>query len=167
MSKAVLPEYIVSNQKIVAVVFNKSIRSIQRWASEGMPVRSDGRYDLSEIYLWRAKIEAEEREKESQNKWKDDHEKWKAKQAEVRYQKMIGELVSAEEVKEERIKRILVWKRQMMQLPHVLAPKVEGMTAREAQVVINDHINTILDRFSAISTEAKRGAGKRAKNTSK
>lgn len=164
------PEYTpttVTTQTELAEAINVSPRTVQRFISEGMPVSKDGVYDLVPIIRWLREKELKELEERSQNKWKDDHEKWKAKQAEVRYQKMVGELVPAEEVEEGRLKRVLAYKRQLVQLPHVLAPKVDNVNAREAYVIIEDCVNLILDRFSAPRSEEKKRGNKKSKNTTK
>lgn len=136
----------VTSLEAVANAFKVSLRSAQRWASEGMPVSSEGVYDLIEIQAWRhTKSEISSSDNKS---WETAYRKFKALLAEIEYQKRIGDLVPREEVEAGMIDRITAVKMQFLALPQRLAPQLDGLDVNEREALLTDRIEEIIQEFA-------------------
>lgn len=148
-----LPAGVVETQGDVARAFKVAVRTVQRWAKDGMPQTPEGFYDITEIQAWRLlkenQVAASDTDKE---KWDTKFRQMKALLAEMEYKKRLGELVTLEEVEEGRVQRILAVKKALLSLPRRVAPQVAGLDVRSAQSVLEKRIHEIIDNFAKGNT---------------
>jgi phage terminase Nu1 subunit (DNA packaging protein) len=145
---------VVKTMEEVAKVMDVSYRTVQRWKKDGMPVTSDGFYDLDAIRIWhddRGVSDGEETEGKAY--WEEKIRKYKATLLELDLKKAIGELISSEEVQRGRITRIIAVKRSMLALPTRLAPVLAMQEPREIEVILYEAISEIIDEFSGDADE--------------
>lgn len=140
---------IIETQEQLAKAFKVSLRTVQRWITDGMPVTREGYYNLLEIQAWRLL------RNDKKNKLDPDTEKWvsryrqaKAKQEEIKLKKITGELVDKQEVEKGRVERILVIKKALLSLPHEMAPALAGLDEREILVTLQERIEKIINNFA-------------------
>jgi len=144
-----LPAGVVETQGEVARALKVAIRTVQRWAKDGMPQTPEGFYDITGIQAWRLlkdnEVASSDTDKE---KWDTKFRQMKALLAEMEYKKRLGELVTLGEVEEGRVQRILAVKKALLSLPRRVAPQVAGLDVRAAQGVLEKRIHEIIDNFS-------------------
>ncbi|MFA6636721.1 MAG: hypothetical protein WCV56_06435 [Candidatus Omnitrophota bacterium] len=135
----------VTSLERVAAAFDVSLRTVQRWVAQGMPQKEGGEYDLLSIQAWRlSRNDSDEPEQE----WEVRYRKFKALLAEVQYKKVIGDLISKEEVEEGMIYEITTIKKQFLALPQRLAPQLEGLDVGARCALINDRLQEIIKEFA-------------------
>ncbi len=141
----------VETQEQLARIFGKSVRTIANWAKDGMPQRSDGRYSITDIQLWRM-------DKNLQQRSVDDHgdkvqrsvakyRDIKARREEIKLKKELGELIPREQVETGLIQLATVLKINFLSLPRTLAPQLVGMEPREIEAILDQNIKHIINRF--------------------
>lgn len=144
-----VPSGVVDSQEAVAQIFGVSARTISNWIRDGMPRRPDGRYELKEIYAWKAERDGPANEDTQGLKhWSAEHRQYKALIAKLEYQQKLGQLVTREEVEAGRIQRILTIKSALLALPQRLAAQVVGLDEKKAEAIIRKRIEDIIIDFS-------------------
>jgi len=146
-----LPPGIVESQEKVAQAFGVAVRTVERWAKDGMPRRPDGTYSLADIQEWRyARKLAKTAKPSSRNKidWETEYRKNKALLAEIELKERMGELVPLADVKREIVREFVSVKNKLLALPRVLAPQVAGLEVRQAEDVIRRRMLEIINDFS-------------------
>lgn len=139
----------------VAKVMVVSCRTVHRWKREGMPVRKDGFYDLDEIREWHEKRMGPE-ESEGKAFWDEKIRKYKAHLLELELKKVLGELVSREEVEKGQVLRVIAIKRSFLALPTILAPILAMKEPREIEAILYETIAEIIDEFSGAKDEKEK-----------
>lgn len=147
------PPGLVSTQEEVAQAFKVSVRTVQYWIRDGMPVAGDGQYDLTEIQAWRLMLQGRGGKRKGESDatdkdWETEYRKFKALLAELDYEKALGEVISKDEVERSRVARVLAVKRALLALPRTLAPQIKGLEPREIEVIIMDRIREIISLFA-------------------
>lgn len=147
-----LPSMVVQTYQEVAKVLEVSIKTVQRWKKEGMPVTKDGYYDLEQVKEWQIKRieESKKFDKESKAYWDQKLLRGKVEKIEFEIKQMRGELVPKEDVEQERVARIMAVKRAFLALPTALAPTLAMREPREIQTTLYEVIGEIIDDFAGV-----------------
>lgn len=156
---------IVNSLEKVARHFGKTLRTAQRWAREGMPGLSGGRYDLLQIEAWRkvkkggrgpgAPVDPLQHGQptlvaEGDKDYCDMRaKKAQAEKRELDLRQRQGELVEREEVEQLFIARIMAVKQGLLSLPRALPPQLIHLKEeREMEGVIARAVRDLLSSFS-------------------
>jgi len=136
----------------VAKVMGVSYRTVQRWKREGMPLTKENFYDLDAIKNWHETKNGALPGEESEGKafWDEKIRKYKASLLELELKKILGELVSREEVEKGQILRVIAIKRSFLALPTRLAPLLAMKEPREIEAILYEEIAGIIDEFSGV-----------------
>jgi phage terminase Nu1 subunit (DNA packaging protein) len=156
---------IVNSLEKVAKHFGKHLRTAQRWAREGMPGLSGGRYDLLQIEAWR-KLKKGGRgpaaavdprsygqlplvAEGDKDYWDMRAKKAQAVKRELDLRQRQGELVEREEVEQLFIARIMAVKQGLLSLSRALPPQLIHLKEeREMEGVIARAVRDLLSSFS-------------------
>ena len=162
-----LPSMVVQTYQEVAKVLEVSIKTVQRWKKEGMPITKDGYYDLEQIKDWQKKRieESEKYDRESKAYWDQKLLKGKVEKIELEIKKLREVLVSKEEVEQERVTRIMAVKRAFLALPTSLASVLAMKEPREIQTTLYEAIGEIIDDFAGVKKIKKIKKIKKKKNS--
>jgi phage terminase Nu1 subunit (DNA packaging protein) len=175
-SKAEEETSIVNSMGKVAQHFGKSLRQVQRWARQGMPVLSGGRYDLLQVEAWRrlkkgGRGPAVMSDPRSQGQpylvaegdkdyWDMRAKKAQAEQRELDLRQRRGELVERQEVEQLFISRIMAVKQGLLSLSRGLPPQlIRCKEEREMEGIIARTARDLLESFSRPLPESIGGAG--------
>lgn len=139
---------IVDTQEQVARVYGVSVRTIQHWQRDGMPVTKDKRYDIREIQQWR-QIKRSKRQRQNDEGEQADvrYRKAKAELAEMQLYEKRGELIPRDVVERELVQISLAAKRALLALPRNLAPQLDGLDIRERESLLRLRIAEIASQF--------------------
>lgn len=133
-------------------------RTIRRWLTLGAPQAPDGTVDCDELRAWRegqvpVKVtdtdDASFTELETQllearvSKTQADAELARFRQREAE-----GELISASQVRENELRRVVAVRSGLLALVDTLPPRLDGLTADEMRPVIQDAVFKILEEYS-------------------
>jgi len=144
-----LPAGVVRTQEEAARILSVTVRTVQNWKRDGMPVTKQGYYDLKEIEKWRRRVRRGEGDGVSERERHDAQlKKWRSLLVKLEYEEARGNLIRREDVEAERTARILAVKRPLLALPKKVAPRLEGLTARQIEVFLREEIKEILKQFS-------------------
>ena len=142
----------------IAALYGVSPRAVGFWPKRGCPRAADKTFDLGRVILWHEseiqnevdqKIQALGKETPSLERWRQA----RAATEELRLKNLKGELISIEEVEEARVQRVLILKRYLLALPRRLGPALEGMTAKEAEALLNEHLRDLIAQFAGQGPE--------------
>ena len=141
---------IVNTQEDVAAVFGVSVRTVQYWIRDGMPVTPDVRYDINKIQAWKiAKWQKNKSEVFLNREALDARLKEiRIKREEAKLRKELGELIAKYDVEKVMDQLITVFKRSFLSLPRSLAPQLVGLEPREIEVIISARVKEIIISFS-------------------
>ena len=142
---------VVDSQEKVAKIFNVSIRTVARWAKDGMPVTPQGFYDLLEIRAWRSVRNQQSHSKGKEHKqdfWDSMYRENKAKLAEIALKKATGELIPREVIERELVHVSLTVKHAFLGLPKQVAPQLANQEARPIEVILTKRIKEIVNEFA-------------------
>ena len=151
---------IVDSQEQVARVFNVKLRTVQYWVKDGMPVRQDGKYSITDINAWRL-VKKGPTGKQKSFGWGEKEKqdavfrKYKAKLVEIDYKKAIGDLIPRAEVERGRVERIQTVKKSLLALPKRMAPQLVGLEARQIEVILKERMDEIIADFSGLKNKHK------------
>jgi len=147
-----LPSMVVKTYQEVAKVLEVSVKTVQRWKKEGMPVTKDGYYDLEQVKEWQIKRieESKKFDKESKAYWDQKFLRGKVEKIELEIKKLREELIPKEDVEQERVARIMAVKRAFLSLPTSLAPVLAMKEPREIQKTLYEAIGDIIDDFAGV-----------------
>jgi phage terminase Nu1 subunit (DNA packaging protein) len=161
-SKAEEETSIVDSMEKVARHFGKSLRQVQRWATQGMPVLSGRRYDLLQVAAWRrlkkggrGPAAASDPHSHGQpnlvaegekDYWDMRAKKAQAEQREMDLRRRRGELVERSELKELSIARIIAVKQGLKSLARSLPAllPIPPEARREAEAIITERVRELL-----------------------
>jgi phage terminase Nu1 subunit (DNA packaging protein) len=166
---------IVDSMEKVARHFGKSLRQVQRWATQGMPVLSGGRYDLLQVAAWRrlkkgGRGPAVMSDPRSQGQpylvaegdkdyWDMRAKKAQAEQRELDLRQRRGELIERQEVEQLFISRIMAVKQGLLSLSRGLPPQlIHCKEEREMEGMIARVVRDLLESFSRPLPESIGGA---------
>lgn len=163
---------VVDTQEKVAKAFSVAVRTVQRWEREGMPITKKGDYDLTEIQAWRfIHRNRKQTKKEGKTNWEEEYRMWKAKEFQLKFLKLKGDLIPQKDVEAAFVQRIITVKRSLLALPRALAPQLTGLSTRELEVSLRSYIEEIIKNFSKESKlfkkDEKRHTGKLAARRNK
>lgn len=175
-SKAEEETSIVDSMEKVARHFGKSLRQVQRWATQGMPVLSGRRYDLLQVAAWRrlkkggrgpaAAIDPRSQGQPNlvaegdKDYWDMRAKKAQAEQREMDLRQRRGELVERQEVEQLFISRIMAVKQGLLNLPRGLPPQlIHCKEEREMEGIIARAVRDLLESFSRPLPESIGGEG--------
>jgi len=139
---------IVKTIEEIARVMSVSYRTVQRWKRDGMPTTKEGFYDLEEIKTWHSQRNEKDKIKEGKDFWDEKIRKYKAKILGLELKRLMGELISKEEVVKSRITRIIAIKRSLLALPTRLASILAMKEPREIELILSESLNEIIDEFA-------------------
>ena len=162
---------IVRGLRAVADHFGRSLRTVQRWAKEGMPRLSGKRFDLIQVQAWldlkdgKAPVGREASGDSRQpglpavdsgkDHWDKKAKEWQAKTRELEYRKLLGELVEIREVEQLFVDRIMAVKQGLLGLSRGLPPQLAHCRdEREMEVIINGAVRHLLEMFSRSLSES-------------
>lgn len=139
---------VVNTQDQVARIYGVSVRTIQHWQRDGMPVTKDKRYDIREIQQWRQiKRSKRQRQKDDSEEWETRYRKAKAEMAEIQLLEKRGELIPRGVVEKELVQISIATKRALLSLPRVLAPQLDGLDVREREAILRTRIAEVASQF--------------------
>lgn len=142
---------VVRTQAEVAQALSVDKRTIERWAGQGMPVTSEGNYDLMDIKAWRMTRQRYKNLGETEkDKWDIEYRKNKALLMKIDYEKILGQFISKEEVQKGRIARIIAVKRSFLALPTRLAGVLAMKEPPEIETILYESICEIIDEFAGV-----------------
>ena len=142
---------VVRTQAEVAHALGVDKRTVERWSGLGMPVTSEGNYDIMDIKAWRMTRQRYRNLGETEkDKWDIEYRKNKALLMKIEYEKTLGQLISREEVQKGRIARILAVKRSFLALPTRLAGVLAMKEPREIESILYESICEIIDEFAGV-----------------
>lgn len=141
---------IVCSQEKVAKVFDVSVRTVQNWARDGMPVTQEGKYDLIDIRAWRS-IKNNRVSGKKGNR-KDDAEaryrEAKACLAEIALKEKKGLLLNKRRVENELVQISLGIKLILLSLPQQVAPQLVGLDAQKINALLTARIREAIQEIS-------------------
>lgn len=172
---------IVDSMDRVRRHFGKSLRQVQRWARQGMPILSGGRYDLGQIEAWRrlkkgGRGPAAAGDPRGQGQpdlvaegdkdyWDMRQKRAQARQRELDLRRKQGELVERSEVEALFIARIMAVKQGLLNFSRGLPPQlIHCREEREMEVIIARAIRELLESFSRPLPETIGGTGEVAES---
>jgi phage terminase Nu1 subunit (DNA packaging protein) len=129
-------------QKYIAHVYGLTFQTIQGW--KGCPRNKDKSYNLRDVVQWRRDQDTMGGES---NGGSDELEKWRAARramAELDLAKRQGELAEVVQVDAEISRMVVTFKQALLALPSALAPRLEGMEAREIAALLDIEVRRIL-----------------------
>jgi len=142
---------VVRTQAEVAHALGVDKRTVERWSGLGMPVTSEGNYDIMDIKAWRMTRQRYRNLGETEkDKWDIEYRKNKALLMKIEYEKTLGQLISREEVQKGRIARILAVKSSFLALPTRLAGVLAMKEPREIESILYESICEIIDEFAGV-----------------
>jgi phage terminase Nu1 subunit (DNA packaging protein) len=142
----------VDSQEKVAKVFGVDVRTVARWAKNGMPVTRQGNYDLLEIRAWRT-LKSQKKsgvpgKKSDLEAWDAKFREYKARLAEITFKKAIGELLPRETVERDLVHISLTVKRAFLALPRQVAPQLSGLEPRQIESLLSIRVKEIIGKFA-------------------
>lgn len=160
-----MSERIVDINEAAAYV-KKSWRTVYRWVKRGLPVLSDGRFDLDQVDEWVSrKNGASEQDPASQptrrvrsasstsfegkDYWDNESKKEQALKRRLERQKLEGELIPQKSVEDMFVARIMEVKILLLSLERLLPPElIQCRTDREMSDLIRKFTRRALAQFS-------------------
>lgn len=149
-----LPPGVVETQGDVSRAFGKTKRTVENWKTDGMPVRDDGMYDLVKIAEWYFRRLFERKfanKKDEKESLEIDLKRIKVAEADLKLKERRGELIPHEEVKQQRIERIMAVKRVMFAVPRQVAAVLAVMSdPREIEAYMTEKMRDICNTFAGV-----------------
>ncbi len=157
-SKSEAGRRVVGSQKDVAQYLGKAERTVAYYKSQGMPVNTDGTYDLDAIDAWvDARLHkgvnqphGEAPESGDKSGWEAIYKEMKARIAELDLKERQGQLISLDEVRSQWVGRIIEVKTALMSVPRKLPPLLEGKEKRDMEAILEAELRYILERFARL-----------------
>jgi len=142
------PDWRVSNRRLVAAFFGRSLAAINVWAREGMPGRT-GAYDLSAIARWRLSRQAPAASLTEERKAK--LELIRERREKLRLERLItsGKLHDTEQCRQRRLRQIHALKAGLLELPRSLAPHLAHKPAPEIAAMLAARVDQLLSAYAA------------------
>jgi phage terminase Nu1 subunit (DNA packaging protein) len=138
---------VVETQHDVAKCFGVSARTVAYWATDGMPVRPDGRFELAEILRWKKEREALRANGNGSlnDDWDEKDKEYKAKQRELEFRKSSGELIEVRDVEKTAFETARKVRDNFLMLPDRLAPILAAETDQiKVKNILSNEIREIL-----------------------
>ena len=140
----------VATQREVAGAFGVTVRTVRSWVAEGMPRARSGAYNLIDIQAWRdsrngsARAGISTEHQKAETDWRTN----RARKVALEVAKMEGELVDRRQVEKRMAAQALVLRRKLLAWYKRLPPILQGMTVREMEATLKEHINDLLRSFA-------------------
>lgn len=163
-----LPPGIVRTQDDLRKAFCVSIRTVQNWVRDGMPVNPDGTYSIADVQAWRYAKELQRQDREgdeTDKKIKDI----KYKRELMQLKQMEGELISREDIELELIQISIAMKRRFVALIKSLPLQLYGQEKKEIHLILDKEFKQVAEEFNTgkIFEKVTRADIKKAKKTTK
>ncbi|MCX6796129.1 MAG: MerR family transcriptional regulator [Candidatus Falkowbacteria bacterium] len=143
---------VVDTQEEVAKILGVTVRTVQYWTRDGMPVTPQGTYDLIEIRAWRLlknKKYKKLNDKSKKPDWEEKYREMKARLAGLDYKKAVGELIYIADARSIIIANIVVAKQNLLAIPTRVSPQLVGLNAREIFELLTEKIKEAIRQLSA------------------
>jgi phage terminase Nu1 subunit (DNA packaging protein) len=151
-----------STQGELAALFGVSRVTIMDWVQRGAPRKTAKGWDVDAMRVWReqnmrpaqwtggdSKLVSASDEARLLKAQADEREA-KAALADLKLKIERGEYVPRSEVKDRDLARIAVVRRGLLGLPRTAAPRVVGLTEKEAEVALTTVVRDLLERFASL-----------------
>lgn len=144
-----LPAGVVKTEPEVARFFGVTVRTVQNWKRDGMPVEPGETYNLEKVAAWREEnISKKTPADGTGTDWQQEFHKVKTLRAQLEYQRELGHLVPIDQVNAQMIEKIQTVKKALLALPARLAPQLVGLTVIESERIIKARIEEIINDFA-------------------
>lgn len=141
----------VSGKSEVSRIFGVSLPTVNAWVRRGCPTKKDGRNWLFEVKAVENWLDERHKNKATDSGYeraKQEKMYWKAKLAKLEYEKAIGKLIDADEVKAAAFNTARIARDSLTNIADRLAPILTGKTNTfEIHAIINEEIKKIIDEF--------------------
>lgn len=146
---------IVNTQEAVAKIFGVTVRTIQYWIREGMPVTNEDTYDLIDIRAWRfTRMKKNKKNQGNEKKdWEQIYREMKARLAELELKKALKEYVPIEDIQRELFIYCTIIKQRMLSLPTQIAPQLIGLDVKQIYALLSERIREIIGGFVSMKIE--------------
>ena len=140
-------------QKEIALGVGVTVKSIQRWTSDGMPRNEDDSYSLPRVGEWlvdRAKDEVSSTDTDS-DRWLGQYRKERALIARMEREQLEKKLGPIDVFEREFTERAYELTRRLMLLSRRISHKVAGKSKRalkDVSTVIDDEVHAMLEEYS-------------------
>ncbi|HPS94612.1 MAG TPA: hypothetical protein PK600_09130 [Deltaproteobacteria bacterium] len=142
----------VTTQDALAELLGVTRRTVVRWKKDGMPVETDGSYDPIAVMAWNTDMFDTESEgddgRSDKNMWETAYRKFRALQAEVAYNREIGELIPRDQIENLLTDRATELKKSLLGRARRLALKIANKDAADCQALLEQDTLEILTIYS-------------------
>ena len=133
------------NRKEFAYIAGVNVRTVNRWAKDGLPRRSDGKYDARECVRWLIDRSIENSgtagpENEESAEWLAKYRRERFKITRIERLRMEGELMDKNKVSEAWAKRLSNLAHSLNNLVDRLPPILEGKSRSEIGSILKTEI---------------------------
>lgn len=139
-----IPDLFRTQYKIMALLYGISGPAISKWKARGMPTNSDGTLNGPDVVQWR-------REQDTltitSGESSENLERVRAATAGIKELELAqkrGELAEVAEVDEEVSRMVISFRMSLQALPAAVAPRLEGLEAREIMALLTGEVDRIL-----------------------
>lgn len=140
------PPGIVDTQEQVAKVFGVSVRSVQYWTRDGMPVQSDGKYSIADIQSWKFhKTPRKDSNTDADPKQKLHEINYQLRLLELKKERK--ELIPRDQMETELIHISIAVKRKLLALKKTLIDMLYGQEKREMKVILTNEFKQLIKEF--------------------
>ncbi|MBM4037036.1 MAG: hypothetical protein FJ290_00865 [Planctomycetes bacterium] len=145
---------VVDRMGEVAARFGRSLRQVQNWKRDGMPVRSGGGYDLAEIAAW-----LRERHpgavggrglREEREYWEARYRKLKCELTELQVRIERGELLDREVELARKAEVLREFRARLLAVPSALCNRLVGLSALEIKGALKSRIHDALSELARL-----------------
>lgn len=143
-------EGVIYDRSLISKHFKRSDRTILNWIKDGMPVRPDGGFCLSDIHEWlnSKKQEKKSKKDDSEQYWRKEYKKNKAKLSELELKLKRGDLLPKADVIA-ALKEIQSYvKKHVALIPRTAPGKLTGLGPQNMQAVLSEITSGILINMS-------------------
>lgn len=141
----------VRTQKDLAELMGVTRQTVIRWIKEGMPLEPDGSYDPVRVIEWRADVSGDPGDAPDLTEksfWEGEFRKYRAKMAELDYQRALGELIPRADVEQLLVERATELKKSLLSRARRLGSRLANRDAKSIQEILADDTMEILRVYS-------------------
>jgi len=150
----------VPTQEALAELLGVTRHTIIRWKKDGMPIEPGGGYDPVRVLEWNADLFDRQDDGEGVNekvKWDVAYRKFRAKLAELQYDREAGKLIDLGMVKDLLINRAVEIKKSLQSRGRRLSPRLANKTSEEIAAMLDEDTEEILRVYSRPNDLVKEG----------
>ena len=140
----------VATQEDLAELLGKTRQTIIRWKKDGMPIEDGGGYDPVRVIEWRGSDIFGDDEESDDNKafWDIEYRKFKARLAELEYNKAVAKVIDRAAVEQLLVERATELKKSLMSRSRRLSLRLANKEAEQVQAVLDEDTLEILQAYS-------------------